>query len=81
MPFRRALLKAQAIGMLIAWLTINKKVNKKPNSIPEETSETQFSFSDYQYLNESRYILYLFTEIKAMKLYKIVSDLLYAFIE
>ena len=54
MPFSRALLKAQALGMLIAWLTINKKVNKKPNSIPEETSETQFSFSDYQYLNESR---------------------------
>ena len=54
MPFRRALLKAQAIGMLIASLTINKKVNKKTNSIPEETSETQFSFSDYQYLNESR---------------------------
>ena len=38
--FSRALLKAQAIGMLIAWLTINKKVNKKPNSIPEETFET-----------------------------------------
>ena len=27
-------------------VTINRKVNKKPNSIQEETSETQSSFSD-----------------------------------
>ena len=37
--FGRALLKPQAIGMLIAW---------EHNRIWEQASETQFSFSDDQ---------------------------------
>ena len=40
----RALLKAQSIGIMVAWVTRNRKANKKPNRIQEETSETQFSF-------------------------------------
>ena len=39
------LLKVQAIGMLIACVTINRKVNKNPNTI-QVASETQFSISD-----------------------------------
>ena len=50
------MLKAQAIGMLVACVTINRKVNKKPESIPEETPETQISFSDNQ-KKKSRSIL------------------------
>ena len=34
--------------MLIAWVTVNRKVNKNLDSIQEETSETQSSFSDNQ---------------------------------
>ena len=30
------------IDITIAWVTINRKINKKPNTIQEETSETQF---------------------------------------
>ena len=35
-------------SIMIAWVTINRKVYKKPNSIEGKTSETQFSFSDNQ---------------------------------
>ena len=49
--FSRALLTAQAIGMLIACVTINRKVNNKPNSIQEETSETQSSFIKWLKIN------------------------------
>lgn len=48
----RALLKSQAIAIIIAFITINRKVNKKPNSVLEGTSETRFSLSDNQFLNE-----------------------------
>ena len=34
MTLRQTLLKAQAIGMLIDLITMNRKVNKKPSSIP-----------------------------------------------
>ena len=34
----RALLKAQSIGIMVAW-----ESKQKPNRIQEETSETQFS--------------------------------------
>ena len=43
--FSRFLLKVQAIGMLIACVTINRKANKNPNTI-QVASETQFSISD-----------------------------------
>lgn len=44
--FSRFLLKVHAIGMLIAvCVTINRKVNKNPNSI-QEASETEFSIFD-----------------------------------
>ena len=46
--FSRSFLKAKALGILIAWVTENRKINKKPNSVQEETSETYFSFSNYQ---------------------------------
>ena len=39
-----ALLEAQATGIMIARVTIHRKVNKKPNSIQKETFETQCSF-------------------------------------
>ena len=51
--FSRALLKAQAIAMLIACVNINRKVDMNLNCIQEETSETQFNFSDKQKLSES----------------------------
>lgn len=38
----RALLKAKATCIIIARVTINRKVNKQPYSISEETSETHF---------------------------------------
>lgn len=40
--FIRALMKAQAIGIMIAWAIKNRKVNQKPNSLHKKTSETQF---------------------------------------
>ena len=51
--YNRVLLKAQAIGTLIGRVTINKKVDMNLNCIQEETSETQFDFSDKQKLSES----------------------------
>ena len=61
--------------MLIALVTVNRKVNKNLDSIQEETSETQSSFSDNQWLSEPRSILNF--KMKAMKAYHIglVSDL------
>ena len=56
LPIQTALLKAQAVGMLIAWVTTNTKVNEKSNSIQKETSKTQFYFSENQYSSESRSI-------------------------
>ena len=51
----RALLKAQAKGMLIACITINRKLNIKPNIIQEETSTKQFVFllinSQFRHVN------------------------------
>ena len=41
--------------MLVACVTINRKVNKKPESIPEETPETQISFSDNQKKNQDQF--------------------------
>ena len=61
--FRWALLKAQAIDILIACVTVRRKVKKNQNIIQkdtsdyEDTSEIQFSFSDIQHLNECRSIL------------------------
>ena len=55
--FSRALLKAKAKGIMIAWASKNRKnrkVNKKPNSIQKETFETQSSFSYNPWLSESR---------------------------
>ena len=46
--YNRVLLKAQAIGTLIGRVTINKKVDMNLNCIQEETSETQFNFSEKQ---------------------------------
>ena len=60
----QTLLKAQTIGMHIVYVTINSSVNKKPNSIQEETFEQLSSFSDIRYLSESRSILDLFATIK-----------------
>ena len=50
--------------MQIVYVTINRKVNKKPNSIQEETSEPLSSFSDNRYLSGSRSIFDLFATIK-----------------
>ena len=71
--FSRALLKAQAIGIMIAWASKNRKVNKKPISI-EETSKTQSSFSYTQWLSESRSTFDFKVKIKAMTAIQIVSD-------
>ena len=57
---------------MIAGGTKNRKVNKKPNSIQKETSETQFIFSDNQYVSESRSILDFKAKRKKEKLYKYV---------
>ena len=46
--FRRVLRKAQAIYMLTAFVTINRKVKKNLNIIQEDTFEIQFSFSVIQ---------------------------------
>ena len=35
-------------GIMITWITINRKVNRKPDIIKKETSEMQLSFSGYQ---------------------------------
>ena len=59
---------------MIAWITKYRKVNSKPNSIQEETSETQFSLFDNQYWR--KIILDFKGKIKAIKSYQIVSDLL-----
>ena len=48
-------LEAQAIGMLIACVTINRKVNTKKTL---SASETQFCFSDNQWIRKSRSILF-----------------------
>jgi hypothetical protein len=37
---------ALAVGIVIVFLTINSYVNKKPNSVQEETSDIQSSFPD-----------------------------------
>ena len=44
--FSRALLKAQAMSIMIARVTIKRLANKKPNNIQEKPFETQFSFPD-----------------------------------
>ena len=49
--------------MQIVYVTINRKVNKKPKSIQEETSEP-LSSSDNRYLSKSRSIFDLFATIK-----------------
>ena len=59
--------------MLIAWVTVNRKVNKNLDSIQEETSETQSRLSDNQWLSEPKSILNF--KMKAMKAYQIVSDI------
>ena len=46
--FTRALLKSPAYKYHNRLSYYNKKVNKKSNTIKEETSETQSSFSDNQ---------------------------------
>ena len=38
--FTRALLKAKTMCIMIAWVTKNKKVNKNPTNVSEESSET-----------------------------------------
>ena len=48
--FRRALLKVQATGIMLAWVTLKRKVNKKPDSIKKETTEAEFCFFDDQYM-------------------------------
>ena len=55
------MLKVQAVGIKIAWVTKKRKVNKKPDSIKKETTETEFCLFDDQYmqLSESRLILYV----------------------
>ena len=61
--FSRALLKALAIGTLIACLTINsskQKSKQKSNSIQEETPAIQNSFSNIQYFSESSSIFDFF---------------------
>lgn len=64
--FSRTLLKAQAIAMLIACVTINRKViQKKPYSNQEETSETQLIFSD----NQDQFWIFK-AKIKAIKGYQ-----------
>ena len=60
--------------MMVACVTINRKVNKKPESIPEETPETQISFSDNQKKIKINFGIFK-AEIKAMKTYQIVSNL------
>ena len=50
--FSRALVNAQSIGLLIASVTINRNLKKKPKSIQEQTAETQ------PYSSESFKILY-----------------------
>ena len=46
--FSRVFQETQGIGIMIACVNKNKKVDKKPNSIQEEISETQIGFSDNQ---------------------------------
>ena len=55
--WNQALLKVQTIGMQIVYVTINRKVNKTPKSIQEETSEP-LSSSDNRYLSGSRSIFW-----------------------
>ena len=43
--------------MHIAWVNMNRKVNKISRNMQEETSETQFKFSDNLKLSESKSIL------------------------
>ena len=42
------LLQTQAVEIMIALVTQNRKVHKKSDSIQEEISETQIGFSDNQ---------------------------------
>ena len=58
--FSRALLKALAIGTLIACLTINssKQKSKQKTKQHSETSAIQNSFSNIQYFKESSSIFY-----------------------
>jgi hypothetical protein len=37
---------ALAVGIVLFFITINSYVNKKPNSVQEETSDIQSSFPD-----------------------------------
>ena len=61
--------KSLSLGLLK-----NRKVNKKPYSIYEGTSETQSSFSYNQWLSESRSIFYFKVKIKSMAANQIVFD-------
>ena len=58
---------------MTAMASKNRKVNKKPNSIQEETPETQTVFSYNPWLSESRSIFDFKVKIKAITAFQIVS--------
>ena len=55
---------------MFAWVTSKGKVKEEPNSSQEATSELIFTFSNNQYLSESRSILDFKANIKSIKAIK-----------